>query len=163
MTEIKQAKTKDDIKAIADLADIIWHEHFTPIIGIGQVEYMLDKFQSEKAITEAVNENGYVYYMAYDDGVFCGYIGIHPENNAVLLSKIYIEKSHRGKKISKAMINRVKQDYKDYERLWLTVNKHNDNSIAAYKKMGFTVTREQCADIGNGFVMDDYIMEIKNS
>jgi hypothetical protein len=27
--------------------------------------------------------------------------------------------------------------------------------------MGFEITREQVADIGSGFVMDDYIMEKK--
>lgn len=161
MIEIKKADGPSDIEKIAELADIIWHEHFTPIIGAAQVEYMLDKFQSFEAVSEAVNKNGYIYYMAFDDGVFAGYIGIHPENGAVLLSKIYVEKSHRGKKISKRMIETVEHDFADYDYMWLTVNKHNDSSIAAYKKMGFTVTREQVADIGGGFVMDDYIMEKK--
>jgi ribosomal protein S18 acetylase RimI-like enzyme len=161
MIEIRKASNEQDIQKIADLANIIWHEHFTPIIGEAQVEYMLDKFQSFKAISEAVNVNNYIYYMAFDDGEFCGYIGIHPENKAVLLSKIYVEKSHRGKKISKQMIETVRNDYSDYDYMWLTVNKHNSNSIAAYKKMGFEITREQVADIGSGFVMDDYIMEKK--
>lgn len=161
MIEIRKAANAQDIKQIACLADIIWHEHFTPIIGAEQVEYMLKKFQSFEAISEAVNQHNYIYYMAYDNGEFCGYIGICPENNAVLLSKIYIEKSHRGKKISKKMIEAVQNDFSDYDYMWLTVNKHNDGSIAAYKKMGFEITREQVADIGSGFVMDDYIMERK--
>ena len=161
MTNIRKAASDADIKAIADLADIIWHEHFTPIIGEAQVEYMLDKFQSYHAISDAVNNNGYIYYMAYDNGEFCGYIGIQPEGSAVLLSKIYVEASHRGKGIAKKMIETVKSDYSDYEKLWLTVNRHNDGPIAAYKKLGFETVRTQVADIGNGFVMDDYIMEYK--
>ena len=44
-------------------------------------------------------------------------------------------------------------------KIWLTVNRHNDNTIAAYKAMGLTIVREQKADIGGGFFMDDYIME----
>lgn len=161
MTEIKKAVSNQDIEQIAGLADIIWHEYFTPIIGAAQVEYMLKKFQSFDAISEAVNQNSYIYYMVFDDGDFCGYMGIHPDNRAILLSKIYIEKSHRGKKLSKKMIETVLQNFSDYDYMWLTVNKHNDNAIAAYKKMGFEITRSQVADIGGGFVMDDYIMEKK--
>ena len=161
MIEIRKASSDEDIQKIADLASIIWHEHFTPIIGIEQVEYMLDKFQSYHAISDAVKNNGYVYYMAYDDGEFSGYIGIQPEGKAVLLSKIYVEAAQRGKGIAKKMIETVKADYGDYDKLWLTVNRHNDGPITAYKKMGFEIVREQVADIGNGFVMDDYIMEYK--
>ena len=43
--------------------------------------------------------------------------------------------------------------------LMLTVNKHNAGSIAVYRKAGFTVREEARFDIGNGFVMDDYVME----
>lgn len=160
MIEIKKAVCDEDIKKIAELANIIWHEHFPPIIGMAQVEYMVEKFQSYNAISNAVNNDGYVYYMAYFEGQFCGYIGIHADGERILLSKIYIEKSFRGRKISKAMIEHVIKD-NNPTSLWLTVNRHNNSSIAAYKKMGFKVTDEQKADIGNGFVMDDYIMEKK--
>ena len=43
-------------------------------------------------------------------------------------------------------------------RVHLTVNKHNANSIAVYKKMGFEVFNECENDIGNGFIMDDFEM-----
>lgn len=161
MITIKKAVSDTDFREIAALADIIWHEHFTPIIGAAQVEYMLEKFQSYEVISDITANQGYIYYMAYDDGKFCGYIGIHPDKDEIFLSKIYVEKSHRGKKISKEMINTVKREFPSYKRLWLTVNKHNDNSVAAYKKMGFRIIDEQCADIGSGFVMDDYIMEYR--
>ena len=43
--QITSVKGKKQIAELAWLADIIWHEHFTPIIGEAQVAYMLDKFQ----------------------------------------------------------------------------------------------------------------------
>ena len=159
MIKIIKATTDNDIQKIADLANIIWHEHFPPIIGDAQVDYMVEKFQSYPAISNAVKTEGYIYYMAYYEDNFCGYIAIHPEEEKVFLSKIYIEKSYRGRKISKAMLNQVISDYPNAKALWLTVNRFNENSIAAYKKMGFEIIREQAADIGNGFVMDDYVME----
>lgn len=46
-------------------------------------------------------------------------------------------------------------------KIWLTVNRNNSIAIAAYEKMGFTKAYMKKADIGNGFYMDDYIMEKK--
>lgn len=43
--------------------------------------------------------------------------------------------------------------------LYLTVNRENAGSIAAYLAMGFRKVREQVTDIGEGYVMDDFIME----
>lgn len=160
MIEIRRAKTDEDIKNIADLADIIWHEHFIPIIGIEQVEYMLEKFQSYNALKKAVDKDGYVYFMAYDNDVFCGYSGIKPEeDNVIFISKVYVESSHRKKGIASKLIDAIKSAYPEYKKLWLTVNRHNTEPVSVYKRMGFCVTREQAADIGGGFVMDDYIME----
>ena len=42
----------------------------------------------------------------------------------------------------------------------MTVNRNNTGSVAAYEKMGFQKVREQVAEIGGGYVMDDYIMEL---
>ena len=45
-------------------------------------------------------------------------------------------------------------------KIRLTVNKHNDNSIAAYKKMGFETIDSVKTDIGGGYYMDDFVMEL---
>lgn len=161
MITIKQAVSDLDIHEIASLANIIWHEHFTPLIGTQQVRYMLDKFQSFDAIKDAVINEGYQYYMAYAEDQFCAYMGIHPENDGktVFVSKLYVEKAYRGRKISKQLLAEIFIRFPSCKTLWLTVNKHNSNTIAAYEKMGFIKARTQCSDIGGGFVMDDYIME----
>ena len=52
----------DQVETIEGLADEIWNEHFTRIIGKAQVDYMLDKFQSKEAITEQIN-NGFLYFL----------------------------------------------------------------------------------------------------
>jgi ribosomal protein S18 acetylase RimI-like enzyme len=43
-------------------------------------------------------------------------------------------------------------------KIALAVNKRNSNAIAAYEKWGFHIERSVVKDIGNGFVMDDFIM-----
>ena len=51
---ITQVETNDDIYTVATLAQEIWTQHFTPIIGASQVDYMLNKFQSTEAITAQI-------------------------------------------------------------------------------------------------------------
>ena len=45
------------------------------------------------------------------------------------------------------------------DKIWLTCNRNNTNTLNVYKHWGFKKVREEVADIGNGFVMDDYILE----
>ena len=39
------------IYSVTAVADEIWHQHFVPIIGEEQVDYMLDKFLSPDAFS----------------------------------------------------------------------------------------------------------------
>lgn len=152
---------QEQIAALAALADIIWHEHFTPIIGEAQVAYMLDKFQSERAITDMLSNQNYRYFFFEAGGQKVGYIGIQPREKLLFLSKIYLLKEHRGKGYARVGIDFLAQlcRKEGFDKIQLTCNRHNLNSIAAYQKMGFEIVYEQDADIGNGFVMNDYVME----
>lgn len=158
--QIQKAADSRQIQAIADLAAVIWEEHFTPIIGKKQVDYMVEKFQSFPALTGQI-ESGYEYYQFFDNGSFCGYCGIHPENGKLFLSKLYIKKEHRGRHLASQAFEFLKNLCKErgYSAIWLTCNKHNNNSLAVYRHLGFETTDTQEADIGGGFIMDDYIME----
>ena len=84
--------TDTEIQAIAALANEIWHQHFIPIIGEAQVEYMVEKFQSYSAISCQIKENGYEYFRIYINDIFAGYTGVHSEADALFLSKLYIKK-----------------------------------------------------------------------
>lgn len=42
--------------------------------------------------------------------------------------------------------------------MYLTVNKGNELGIRAYKGHSFETIESVESDIGNGFIMDDYIM-----
>jgi ribosomal protein S18 acetylase RimI-like enzyme len=48
---------------------------------------------------------------------------------------------------------------RNLKKIWLTCNRNNTNSIAIYEHLGFKKVREEVTDIGNGFVMDDFIFE----
>ncbi len=158
--EFQLVETSQQINELCILAEEIWHEYFTAIIGKEQVIYMVNKFQSLSAITEQI-KNGYNYYMIKENGILIGYTGIHKEEKSLFLSKLYLHKDSRGKGYARQAINFLVDICREnsLEKIWLTVNRHNLTTIGAYEKMGFVKVREQVADIGNGFVMDDYIME----
>lgn len=159
----EQALTDTAIQEIATLANNIWHEHFTPIIGLEQVEYMVEKFQSFSALKEQIAD-GYEYYQIFDEEEFCGYCGIHPgEDGRLFLSKLYLKKEARGRHLATQAFEFIKSLCRDrgLNAIWLTCNKHNDDSLAVYRHLGFETIDTQEADIGNGFIMDDYIMEYR--
>lgn len=163
--KITTAKSIEDANQIAILARAIWEEYYTPLIGRDQVNYMLNKFQSAKRIYEDINSGEYIYYVAYCcEGRFVGYCGIKTDkvSKGVFLSKLYVKLNFRGFGVSRSFLNLIieKAKAEGYDHIWLTVNKNNFSSIAAYKKMGFVVVDEMVSDIGNGFVMDDYKMRL---
>ncbi len=162
MINIVEVKNLKDIKETAMLAHSIWNEHYIPIIGKEQVDYMLANFQSEQAIKEQIDE-GYRYFLTYNNGKAVGYFAIlaDSKDGSLFLSKFYVDKDFRGQGIGRHCISYMEDICKanGLNRIWLTVNKYNSSSIKAYEKLGFRKVEELVQDIGNGFIMDDYRME----
>lgn len=148
-----------DIKELASLASSIWHEYWTCLLSPEQIDYMVKNFQSEKAIKEQIEDENYTYYFIKSDNENAGYFGISDKGDFLFLSKIYIRKEFRHKGIGTKAFDKIKELALG-KPIRLTVNKHNTNSINAYKKWGFKTIDAVVTDIGSGFVMDDYIMEI---
>ena len=152
-----------EIKTIAELAREIWTEHYIAIIGVAQVEYMLDKFQSEKAIADQIQNQGYCYYLIVDNSQPVGYFSIIQEKDSLFLSKLYVHKSKRGRGIARKALEFIKNIAlkKKLGKIILTVNKNNIGPIAAYEELGFVNIGPIVQEIGGGFIMDDYKMELK--
>ena len=164
MQKIKlvEVHTQQQIEAVAALADEIWHEWFPSILSTEQIDYMVDKFQSARAMTEQI-ANGYTYYILRKGDARIGYTAIrHDPDGRLFLSKIYIKKEYRGNGYAREVFAFLKDYCREHglSAIWLTVNKHNDNSIAVYKKSGFRIIGEDVTDIGNGYVMDDYFFQL---
>ncbi|MDE5764658.1 MAG: GNAT family N-acetyltransferase [Ruminococcus sp.] len=160
--EIKEVSGTAGLQEIALLADEIWHECFVGIISSGQIDYMVEKFQSFRAMTEQTEQQGYKYLAVRDDGELCGYIGIKPEtDDRLFLSKLYLRKDKRGHGTASLMLGRVFEEAGKIgkKRVYLTVNKHNVHAVDVYVRKGFVQTAEAVTDIGGGYVMDDFIME----
>ena len=159
MIEICLATQKGDFEQIEKIGKVIWEEHYTPIIGVEQVEYMLNKFQSVSAIESQVVE-GFEYYNIYIKEQAVGYLSFVKKEESLFLSEFYISKRERGRGLGKFALDFVIDKAKTLEikEISLTVNKYNVNAIKAYDKMGFVTVDSIISDIGSGYVMDDFVM-----
>ena len=126
-------KTDNQIKQLSILASEIWHEYWPCLLTSEQINYMVNMFQSYNAIKSAIENKGYIYKIIRYNGENAGYFGVRPEDNKLFLSKLYIKKEFRHKGLG--------------------------GKTSAYLKWGFKNIDSVVTDIGNGFVMDDYIME----
>ena len=158
--EIKQVNDRESIDRVVILADEIWREHYISIIGVDQVNYMLEKYQSASAIQDQIKDGAY-YFLIYFQDKPAGYFSFYNQEDTLFLSKIYVHSSKRGTGLGRFSIEFIEEEAHKFGQssITLTVNKNNANTIAAYKKMGFEVEEAIVMDIGNGFVMDDYKMK----
>lgn len=150
-----------NITTLANLASEIWHEYWVEILTSEQIDYMVENFQSENAISNQIESENYIYFFINVNGNNAGYIGLSKKQDHLFLSKLYIKKEFRHKGLGTKAFEFIKNFAKEnnYKNIILTVNKYNSNTIKAYKKWNFHEIDSVVTDIGNGFVMDDYIME----
>lgn len=158
---IKKAK-KSDIATIQYLAEKSWNFAYANIITKEQIAYMLDLMYSEKTLNQHFENPNYQYYLIQENDEALGFVGFefHQEPQTTKLHRIYFLKEAQGKGFGKKAIEFVINEAKevDDERVILTVNKNN-TAQKFYESLGFRVYDEAIFDIGNGYVMDDYLME----
>ncbi len=154
----------DDIPLIRLLSQRIWREHYPGIISPAQIEYMLGRMYANETLRSEMQE-GYRYVIVSGGDDPIGYLAFRhdPVASSVLLSKIYLLGSHHAKGIGQRMLDHVKQEAvrRGAHTITLFVNRNNAKAIKAYERFGFTKAEAVVTDIGSGFVMDDYRMELK--
>lgn len=160
MIELKPL-TSFEIPTVQQLAREIWEEHYIKILSQEQIDYMLDKFYSTEKIKSEIEE-GIVWELLMDDEKPIGYLVCKIESDKLYISKIYLKAETRGKGLGKLLLNRAVELAKQHNKnsIYLNVNKHNTDSISFYERMGFVKIDEGVFDIGNGYVMDDFILEL---
>ena len=152
-----------DIDRVVTLAQEIWREHYTPIIGSGQVSYMLSQIHNKSTIRNEIDNLSYSYFLIRKQDSDVGYLGVQVGDESVFLSKIYILSRLRARGVGKAAMEFARGFARSHglSKISLTVNKYNFATIEAYQRWGFEKTGAAVSDIGGGYVMDDYLMETK--
>lgn len=162
-TEFIRVATESQISLTAALASEIWHEHYTAIIGLEQVRYMLARFQSVDAITAQIDSNELIYFNIYDGGYPAGYLAVQLRTDELFLSKLYVKSPVRNRGLGRKAVRFIQNIAAEncLKRITLTINKHNSMSLAAYERLGFARYGEVVTDIGDGYAMDDYLLEYR--
>ena len=160
--EIYRVETDAQLAALSELAHEIWNEHYLPIIGQEQVDYMLARGYTLDALRRDVESKGVIYERAEAAGRTLGFSSHGPGGAAGewKLHKLYVKATERGSGAGRALVERARSRAhgEGRDRLILSVNKNNRIAIAAYEKLGFSIRESVVVDIGGGFVMDDHIM-----
>ena len=163
MITISQA-TRKDIPIIQEIAHTTWPITYGAILSTAQLEYMMDLMYSDASLLELFKKKS-LFFLAYEDDSCLGFTNC--ENNylnkkTTRIHKIYILPKAQGKGVGKLLVEKVialaKENHS--EVVSLNVNKFN-KAVDFYKKMGFEIVTQEDVDIGNGYLMEDYRMELK--
>jgi ribosomal protein S18 acetylase RimI-like enzyme len=162
MILLRRAKA-EDMHIVTDLAERIWPQTYSEYISAEQLRYMLDLMYNQGELLMQL-QKGYTFLIASEeanDVGFACYSVIDSEKNIYKLHKIYVLPEMHGKGVGKILINEVVDLAKRNggKSLELNVNKNN-KAKDFYIKIGFNIKESVTLNIGNGFVMDDYVMEL---
>ncbi len=161
MPEIRKATTHD-IPLIRELTFKIWPQTYSHLLNQGQIDYMLDMMYSPASLQKQIEEDGCTFIIVYDDKEAVAFASYHEEKSQTWkLNKIYVLPSQQRKGTGRFIINFIVEEIKpkNAKALQLQVNRQN-KAKDFYEKLGFTIIETADFDIGNGYFMNDYVMEL---
>ncbi|GAB2809661.1 GNAT family N-acetyltransferase [Ferruginibacter profundus] len=161
MPEVKKATVKD-IPLIRQLTFAIWPQTYSQLLTQDQIDYMLDLIYSPAALQQQIEIDHCTFIIIYDNNepvAFASYSQVQP--TVWKLHKIYVLASQQGKGTGKFIIQYIVDEIKPQHATALQLQVKRDNPAQHfYTKLGFTIIATADFDIGNGYFMKDYIMEL---
>jgi ribosomal protein S18 acetylase RimI-like enzyme len=161
MFKIVQA-TSNDIALIRELTFKVWPQTYSASLSPKQIDYMLEMMYSESSLKNQM-QNGSQFIIVYDESEPVGFAAYFLKESGIYkLDKIYILPSQQGKGTGKFVVDYIINAIREKGATALQLQVKRDNKARFfYEKLGFVVLYEADFDIGNGFFMNDYVMELK--
>ncbi len=161
MIEIITA-TFQDVQLIRQLAEQTFHITYLPLQPKDKVDYLFDLMYNTSSLTSQMNK-GQQFILAKDETGYLGYASYeinYKDQGKTKIHKIYIMPTAQGKGVGKELVNYIGGIAGQNKNtiVLLDVFRHNP-AVQFYEKMGFKKVGEQITEVGNGFVMDDFVME----
>lgn len=152
----------EDIAKIQEIANITWPITYGEILTAEQLNYMLDLIYSDEALSKQIQNKEQLFYLISDADSVIGFIGIEHnyKNEAVTkIHKIYLLPETQGKGFGKIVFEEIEKmaSENNSTALLLNVNRFN-TALNFYKKLGFEIKETVDIEIGNGYLMEDYLM-----
>lgn len=158
-----QKNTDENFTDIRTIAQKVWPIAYGSILSREQLDYMMEMMYSVPSLKQqAASDREFILAIENEEAVgFASYEFNCDGTSKTKIHKIYILFNQQGKGIGKILIDYITEKAQNQQQsaLVLNVNKHN---VAQhfYRKLGFEITKEEVIDIGNSYVMDDYVMEM---
>jgi ribosomal protein S18 acetylase RimI-like enzyme len=156
------AANAEDLAAVARLADEVWRSHYPGILSAEQIDYMLAQGYAREALMKFVTEPHAGLALARRDADVAGFAAwyLPRGGGAMKLDKLYVLPRHHGAGVGRALIEHVvtRARAAGCGAVTLNVNRGNASAIRAYERCGFSIRDRGDFPIGNGFVMEDFIM-----
>jgi ribosomal protein S18 acetylase RimI-like enzyme len=153
-----------DFDAIAAIARRIWLEHYITIVSREQIEYMLNGRFTAENLSKYIDAKDRWFEVLRVDGEIVGYCSHALQASGEMkLEQLYLLPALHGLGYGKRMMVHIESRarMRGCDTLVLTVNKQNTKAASVYLRAGFEVREDAVFDIGNGYVMDDYVMAKK--
>ncbi|TDQ09422.1 GNAT family N-acetyltransferase [Pedobacter metabolipauper] len=154
--------TEKDIEIIRNLADRTWHITYAEYLSAEQIAYMLDKMYNAGELLSQLQQGHHFLVAGNEQGDlgFAGFSCTDADQQVYKLHKLYVLPAAHGKGVGKLLINEVFNLVKKHgaKSLQLNVNRNNA-AVDFYKRAGFEIKETVDLEIGNGFYMNDYVME----
>ncbi|MFD3292667.1 GNAT family N-acetyltransferase [Aquirufa sp. KTFRIE-69F] len=155
---ILRKATLEDIPLIQEIAEEAWRPTYGHILTEEQTLYMIPMMYN----TELISAQIHLFSILEVDGKAIGYCAFEKTSDKDgKLHKLYLRPSVKQKGAGSFIIAQISHQARlmGLTSIYLNVNKHN-SAVEFYLKKGFIKDREMILDIGNGYVMDDYVMRL---
>ncbi len=152
---------KNDIIHIQKIAAATWPATYGTILSAAQIEYMLDLFYSAVALKNSMKSQNYILALNQEEIIgFCSIEYNFLSTPTTRIHKLYILPKVQGLNIGRQFLEKIigMARINGSSKLSLNVNRYN-SALGFYKKIGFSIVREENIDIGNNYLMEDFVME----
>lgn len=150
----------EDILLVRELSLQVWPATYASILSREQIDYMMNLMYSEAALHQQMKDD-HRFLIVYNAGIpigFASYSQLEP--GVFKLHKIYIITLQQGRGTGRYVIDQIIEGIREEGGTLLRLNVNRNNSAKDfYEKLGFVAVREEDLPIGNGYFMNDYVME----
>lgn len=153
---------KKDIINIQIIAEAAWRPTYLHIIGEQQCAYMLEWMYNTAKLEEQMDAGIHFFMLENNQSKAIGFAAFEKTaEKKGKLHKLYTNPFLKEKGAGTLLLEGVKDlaNKLGVEIIELNVNRHN-SAFEFYLKKGFKVAYEMDLDIGNGYFMNDYVMEL---
>ena len=153
------AHTDEHFATIEGLARRIVPDFYAPFFERTTAEYLVESGHTAAALG-ALAGRGYLQYMIEMEGRAVGYFSLVLEGERVLLSHFYLLREYRGRGLGQLAMEFIDRQVRAMgaRRIELYVLRENTAAVGLYRKNGYAVAEEVLTRLGNGAVLEDFLM-----